>query len=349
MSSPSDLSLPPSLVLYQLSTGHYFSRALDLVARLGVADLLAEGPRDGESLAKTLGVLPGPVRRVLRLLVSVGVFAEDEAGRFSLTATGEKLRTDVADSMRSAVRLFAGPRIQDNWKELEFCVRTGEPAIHKHEPGLSSFEFMSRDPESVAIFDEAMAALTRRTALAVAAAYDFSPLDRIVDVGGGNGALLLGILGVHARPKGVVFDLPPAAERARKEIERAGMSARCEAVGGSFFEAVPSGASAYLVKHVLHDWDDAHARQILERCRAAMSADTKLLVIEGVYPDRIDASLASRAAAVNDVNMLVSAGGRARTEVEFRTLFESAGFELVRIVPTPANVGIVEGRPAPRR
>src|SRR5262245_59199656 len=214
-------ALPPPSALYQLAIGHYVSRALDLAARLGLADLLRDAPRSAAELAGESGTNESALNRVLHLLVSVGVFAEDDAGRFSLTPTGELLRSDVEGSMRSAVRLFAGVDIQDSWKELEYCVRTGQPAFRKTSPDGDPFTSMAAKPEQAAVFDEAMAAFTHRTAVAVAAAYDFSRFGTIADIGGGNGALLIGILKAHREPKGIVFDLPAAIERARREITRA--------------------------------------------------------------------------------------------------------------------------------
>jgi hypothetical protein len=338
--------LPPPIALYQLGTGHYVSRALDLAARLGIADLLRDGPRDAAALAAACDAKPAPLRRVLRLLVSVGVFDEDASGRFGLNPLGDLLRSDAGGSMRSAVQLFAGPGIQDSWKELEFCVRTGEPAFRKASPDADAFTAMNESPEQAALFDEAMATFTRRTAAAVAAVCDFSRFGTITDVGGGNGALLIGILKAHPEPRGIVFERPSAAGRARREIEREGMASRCEAVEGDFFAAVPPGADAYLLKHVIHDWNDGRARHILENCRAAMGVSGTLLLVEGVYPERIDRSLVSRGAAANDVNMLVCTGGRQRSEDEFRELFRAAGFRLTRILPTPANVAVIEGAPA---
>jgi O-methyltransferase domain len=338
-------ALPPPIALYQLAIGHYVSRALDLAARLGLADLLRSGPRSAPELADASGANAAALRRVLRLLVSVGVFDEDAEDRFSLTPLGEFLRSDVDGSMRSAVRLFAGVDVQDSWKELEYCVRTGQPAFRKTSPHGDAFSSMAEKPEQAAVFDEAMAAFTQRTAIAVAAAYDFSRFATIADIGGGNGALLIGILQAHRQPKGIVFDQPTAVERARREIERSGMTSRCDAVSGSFFEAVPPGADAYLLKHVIHDWDDEQATAILARCRAAIGDEGTLLLVEGIYPEHIDRSLGSRGAAANDVNMLVCTGGRQRSEREFRELFAAAGFQLTRIVPTPANVCVIEGRP----
>jgi orsellinic acid C2-O-methyltransferase len=204
---------------------------------------------------------------------------------------------------------------------------------------------MAGNPEEAAIFDNAMANFTRQIAPVVAAAYDFSGFGTIVDIGGGNGVLLEGILAANPRLQGVVFDLPHVADRARTRLATTGIGDRYTVAGGDFFREVPGGGDAYLLKHVIHDWDDAQARAILATCRKAMRPDAKLLIIEGVYPPRIDQSELSRGAAANDVNMLVCTGGRQRSADEFRALCAGAGFALSRIVPTPARVSIIEGRP----
>ncbi len=342
----STTSLPPGLVLYQMSIGHYVSRALHLAAKLGVADLLVDGPRSADDLAAALGMHAPSLRRVLRLLASVGVFDEDDAGRFTPTPTGDLLREDAPGSMRASVMLFAGTRIQDSWKELEWCVRTGQPAFRRTNPDGDAFAQIAKDPEQAAVFDKAMATFAPLTAVAVAAAYDFSPFGTVADVGGGNGALLLGILGANPSLRGIVFDQPHVAERAREHVAQAGMTDRLRVVAGSFFDAVVEGADAYMLKHVIHDWDDEQAGAILRNVRKVTPAGGKLLVVEGVYPPRIDGSLESRGAAANDVNMLVSTGGRQRAEAEFDALFTASGFRLTRIVPTPARVAVIEGEPA---
>ncbi len=336
-------ALPPGIVLYQLAVGHYVSRALHLAAKLGLADLLAGGPRDAAALASATDTHATSLRRVLRLLASVGVFDEQADGRFALTPLGEALRSDVPFSSRASVMLFAGVGIQDSWKELEYCVRTGEPAFRKHSPEGDAFSHM--DTEQTRVFDEAMATFAPATAAAIAAAYDFTGVGTLVDVGGGNGALLSGILSAHPRLRGVVFDRPEPAERARKKLAEAGLESRSEVVAGDFFASVPGGGDAYILKHVIHDWDDAQATRILRNCRAAMKPSARLLIAEGIYPPRIDRSLESRGAAANDVNMLVVAGGRQRSEAEFRSLYQTAGFELTRIVETPARLALIEGVP----
>jgi SAM-dependent methyltransferase len=343
MSAERPATLPPALALYQMAIGHYLSRALDLAARLGVADLLAAGPRPADELAARTGTHADALRRVLRLLASVGVFREEEVGAFALTPLGEALRSDVPGSARASVMVFAGVGIQDSWKELEYCVRTGQPAFRKRSPDADAFTDM--DAEATKIFDEAMATFAPASAAAMAAAYDFSRFGQLMDVGGGNGAILIGLLGANPGLRGIVFDRAGAAERAREKIAAAGLAGRCRAVAGDFFERVPEGADAYLLKHVIHDWEDEKAVAILEKCRRAIKPDGKLLVAEGVYPPRIDSSLESRGAAANDVNMLVVSGGRQRSEQEFRSLYRAAGFELVRIVPTAARLALIEGVP----
>jgi SAM-dependent methyltransferase len=336
--------LPPSLMLYQMSVGHYLSRALYLAARLGVADHLNDGPRHFTEIARATETHPPSLNRVMRLLASAGVFEEREDGRFALTPIGELLRAGVPGSMRASVMLFAGIGIQDAWKELEFCVRTGQPAFRKTSPDGDPFANIT--PEQRAVFDEAMATFAPTTASAVAAAYDSAQFDTLADLGGGNGAILIGILKAYPNLRGIVFDVPATAEKAKGKITAAGLSSRCEAVGGNFFREVPAGADAYMLKHVIHDWNDEDAVAILKNCRRAMRADGKLLIVEGVYPARIDNSYESRGAAANDVNMLVSTGGRQRSESEFRALYQAAGFKLTRIVPTPARVAVIEGVPA---
>ena len=333
---------PPGLALYRIGVGHYFSRAMALAAKLGIADLLKGGPRHYEDLAKATETHGLSLDRVMRLLASVGIFEERENGNFALTPLAELLRTGVPGSMRSSVLLFAGIGIQDAWKELEYCVQTGEPAFRKTSPDATPFTAFEQNPEQARIFDEAMATFAPVTAAAIAAAYDFSPFRKLIDVGGGNGTLLIGILKANPNLHGIVFDLPHAAEKARAKIAEADLESRCEAVGGDFFKDVPAGADAYITKHVIHDWNDERATAILRNIHRAMPPQAKLLIAEGVYPPRIDQSDAGRGSAANDVNMLVSTGGRQRSEHEFRSLLDAAGFKLTKIVPTPARVCVIE-------
>ena len=334
---------PPGLALYRISIGHYFSRTLALAAKLGIADLLKDGPRHYEYLAKVTETHAPSLNRVMRLLASIGVFEEHEKGDFALTSLGQLLRAGVPGSMRSMVLLFAGAGVQDAWKELEYCVRTGEPWFRRESPEADAFSSIAANPEQAKVFDEAMATFAPMTAAAIAASYDLSPFRVLVDVGGGEGSLLIGILGAYPNLHGIVFDLPHAAARACAKISEAGLQSRCEAVGGDFFKEVPPGADVYILKHVIHDWNDDRSTGILRNIHRAMPARGKLLIAEGIYPRRIDQSDTGRGAAANDVNMLVCTGGRQRCEAEFRSLYTAAAFTLTRIIPTPARLSIVEG------
>jgi SAM-dependent methyltransferase len=275
------------------------------------------------------------------LLATAGVFAEDPDGHFELTPVGSTLRSGSGSS-RAVAELIAGPRVWQCWGDLLTTVRTGEPAFPRIFK-TDSFEYFADHPEEAAIFDEAMDSFTAMISGMVAAAYDFSGMREVIDVGGGDGRLLTGILRAYPGLQGTVLDLPRVAESARRQIAGAGLADRCRFVAGDFFEAVPEGSDAYLMKHVIHDWDDARAVRILQNCWRVMRPQAKLLIVEGVYPPRIDGSPESRGAAANDVNMLVCTGGRQRSEVEFRELYADAGFRLTRIIPTQAASCVIEG------
>lgn len=334
--------MPPPFALYRMITGFYVARAIYVMARLGVADTLGNGPRDAEELAQQSKTHAPSLKRVLRLLVTAGIFTEDSDGRFALTPIGDHLRAGVPGSMRAAALLFGGIT-QRAWGDLLHSVETGEPAFRKVF-GQDSFAYFADHPEEAANFDTAMADFTAQIAMAVATAYDFSKFRRVVDVGGGNGALLAGILKAYPALQGTLFDLPQVVERARPRFSDLGLADRCEAVGGDFFAELPGGADAYLLKHVIHDWDDNSATAILQNCHRAMPPAARLLIVEGIYPPRIDQSEVSRGAAANDVNMLVCTGGRQRSEAEFRRLYGAAGFALARVITTDLPyASIIEG------
>lgn len=335
-----DTQPSPSLVLFQLASAHYVSQALYVAAELGIADLLADGPQTYEALAARTATHAPSLRRVLRLLVTAGVFTESEDQRCELTPIGACLRGGPG-SFRAVVRLFGGPMVWRSWGGLLDTVRTGEPAFGRVFE-TDSFRYLADHPDEAAVFDEAMGTFTDLISGAVAAAYPFSSMRSLIDVGGGEGALLTTILRGCPGLRGVVFDLPRLEQTARRHIA-ADVVDRCQFVGGDFFEAVPAGFDAYLLKHVIHDWDDTHAARILATCRHAMAPEAKLLVVEGVYPPKVDGSPASRGAAANDVNMLVCTGGRQRSEAEFRALYAAAGFRLTRIIPTMAMSCVIEG------
>jgi hypothetical protein len=309
---------------------------------LSVADLLKDGPLPITELANATRMHAPSLKRMMRFLTSVGVFDETDNGDYALTSLGDALREDAPASMRASVMIFGGIAVQDNWRDLEYCVKTGRPAFAKRA-GSTPFVATEKYPEQAAKLDAALANLTKRAAEGVCAAYDFGPFRHIVDVGGGSGVLITEILRRNTHLRGVLYDQPRVAERASRFIAHAGLTERCEVIGGDFFSAVPKGGDAYILKDVIHDWDERLATKILRCCNRAMRASSKLLILEDVDPPRIDQSIDSRDAAANDMNMLVSFGGRQRSEDEFRSLYASADFTLTRIVRTDTRLAIVEG------
>jgi SAM-dependent methyltransferase/predicted transcriptional regulator len=331
--------LPPQWVLFQLITSHYVSRAIFVAAKIGIADLIQDGSLHYTEIAGASGTDAPTLHRLLRLLASAGILEEQESGRFALTPVGELLRRGVPGSRRAQALLLAGPAQQRSWSGLLEIVKTGEVP-----DGRPTFQFLEKFPDEAAIFNEAMAAASMEAASAVAAAYNFESLGTIVDVGGGHGAILAGILKVNPALRGIVFDLPHAAEGAELQIEASGLRGRCEFVAGDFFERVPNGADAYILKSVLHDWDDARSVAILRNIHQAMAPAGRVLLVEMIYPARVDQTPASQMVARSDVNMLVNLGGRERTELEFSAILDAAGFRLTRIVPTESVWSVVEAR-----
>jgi len=223
--------------------------------------------------------------------------------------------------------------------ELLYSVRTGKVAFDKVY-GLPIFDYLGQHPEQAGLFDETMVGVHGRETAAMLAAYDFSGIRVLADIGGGNGSVLTTVLQKHPDMRGILFDLPGVAERARAKLEAAGLTDRCRVVGGSFFESVPGDADAYLLRHIIHDWDDARATRILQHVHRAMAADGKLLVVESVIPPGNEPSFGKSL----DLAMLVLPGGEERTADEYRRLYETAGFRLTGIVPTTAGVSVIDGR-----
>lgn len=327
-----------ALSLRRLILGYRISQALAVAAKLGIADALADGPRNVHDLARRTGADPGALYRVLRLLAGEGVFAESTGQIFELTPLAQPLRQDAAGSLRARAIFDGAAACWSPWGNLLHSVMTGEPSFERTF-GMSIFEHLRSDPDVAAAFDAVMSEQSGPEAQAVAAAYEFAGRPSIVDVGGGQGVLLSTILQAHPEARGVLFDQPRVVAGAAPRLQGAGVVERCETVGGSFFEAVPEGGDAYLLKHVLQDWDDARCITILRNCGRAMSTDARLLVIEalvapGNTPDY---------GRFLDVNMLVLSGGRERTEEEYRGLFDAAGLQLSRVVPTPSHLHLIEG------
>ena len=329
------------LALLELIAGSWTTQALHVAARLGIADHLAHGPRSTAELADALGAHAGSLHRLLRALTALGVIAEPERGVFALTPLGAHLRADAPASVR-AWALFWGGSLWPIWATLLHSVRSGTSprALVTRNEG---FDSLAQQPEAVRVFNDAMVEMTRLIALPVVQASDCAGVRCLVDVGGGRGELLAAFLKAHAGMRGVLFDLPQALAGADAHLAAAGVADRCEAMPGSFFEAVPAGGDAYLLKSVLHDWNDERAGQILARCRQAMDGRGRLLVVERVLPERMTGSAEHRLLAASDLNMMVVLSGRERDEAAFRALFESAGFALTRIAPAALSFCVIEG------
>jgi hypothetical protein len=331
---------PPQAVMARMMTGYWVAQAIHVAAQLGVADLLKDGPQTVAHLAQATGTHGRSLHRLLRALASEGVFAEDTQGRFALTPLGECLRSDAPGSQRS-LAIMMGEEHYRCWAELLSCIQTGQTAFEKLY-GQPIFPYLAAHPRQARIFDEAMVGVHGSETEAMLNAYDFAGIGTLVDVGGGNGSVLVATLQRHPTLRGILFDRPDVIERARSNVQAAGLEGRCSLVGGDFFETMPSAGDAYLMRHIIHDWNDEQCRTILRNCRKAVPPSGKLLLIESVIPPGNDPCFAK----FLDLNMLVIPGGMERTEAEYRELLASAGFRLTRVVATASNVDVIESVPA---
>ena len=330
-------AMPPHAQLVQMGTAYLVSRLVYVAAQLKLADLLAEGPRTAEQLAQTTATHAPSLYRIMRTLAMLGLFTEDAAHRFCLTPLGESLRTGAPGSARASILTFAGPTFSGPLQDLLYSVQSGKPVFDKHH-GMNVFEYLAQRPEEASLFSETMIGFHGMEPSAVAAAYDFSPCETIMDVGGATGNLLTTILDRYPRPRGILFDMPHVVRDAPSLIQTRGLTERIRIEGGSFFDSVPAEADAYLLSHIIHDWTEDHCLAILGNCRRAMKPGARLLIIEMLLPD----GDAPHPGKILDVIMLSLAGGKERTESEYRALLEKAGFRLTRVVPTESPVSVVE-------
>lgn len=340
LAASNEENLAPLVELLRLVNGNWMTQAIAVAAELGIMDLLARGARQAEELASATGCHGPSLQRLLRALASLGLCEEQEDGSFALTASGSLLQSDAPMSLQAyAVRY--GQYQWPAWGKLLHSVKTGECARTLVD-GTTGFEHLERDATMAATFHRAMTEITRLIARAVVPAYDFSGFRCIVDVGGGYGEMLIAILPACPAARGVLFDRPDALAGARQHLDNAGVADRCELVTGDFFESIPGGADGYLLKSVIHDWNDERAAAILKCCRDAMSREAKLLLVEYIMPERMEPSVLNRDAARSDLNMLVMLGGRERTASEYRSLLDSAGLSVTRIVPAALNFSVIE-------
>ncbi|MFL6127171.1 MAG: methyltransferase [Actinophytocola sp.] len=311
------------------------AQILHVGARLNIADELAGGRRTLAELAAATGTHPPSLRRLLHGLACLNVLDETAEGAYELTPAGQQLRTDVPNSIRAAVLLFCSEAMWRSWSALEYSVRTGDIAWD-HVHGSSFFDYLDRHATESTTFNSAMADRTRAAVPQIIGSYDFSRFTRLVDVGGGNGQLLATILTNTPELRGVLFDQPAGVSKARDMMWSSGVADRCEIASGDFFAAVPTGGDAYLLKSVIHNWDDDKAATILHNCRKAMGDGGTLLLVERIMPPRVESPAFGRI-VWSDVNMLVNTFGRERTEAEYRALLAAAGFELAGRRPTSDN------------
>jgi hypothetical protein len=318
--------LTPAGRLLEMIAMRHLPQALHVVSVLGIADLLADGPKSSDELAKDTGSHAHNLYRVLRTLVAAGVFAEDKAGRFRLTALGQPLRSDVAGSVRAASIFLSGD------SEIEGlmvdCVHSGKTAIELASGTTNWIDYYQQEPTRAAVFNAAMTALSNAHYTGVVDAYDFQPIRKVVDVGGGHGRLLAMILTANPKMHGVLFDLPHALEGGERTIAEGGLSHRCKVVSGDFFRSVPVGADAYILSRVIHDWADEKAVSILKVVRRAMSTKGRLLLFETM----IRANNRLSYPLLSDLNMLIRTGGCERSETEYRALYKAASAE---VAPRP--------------
>jgi hypothetical protein len=269
------------------------------------------------------------------------VFSEDAQGRFALTPLGETLRSDVPGSMRAFARMVGMPPTWEAWREMLHSVKTGESAF-EYVHGQNGFQYFSAHAEEAALFDAAMVGFSQGAIPTLLTSYDFAPFGTIIDVAGGRGHVLAAILKANPRTRGILFDMPHVVEGAKQHLAAEGVADRCEVVAGDFFRSVPAGGDAYLLKHIIHDWDDPRCEAILRSCRQAIAKTGKLLVMEMLIPPGNHPFFGK----LLDLEMLVlTSGGKERTEAEYRALFGRAGFDLARVVPTQSPVSVLEATP----
>ncbi|QDT92992.1 methyltransferase [Gimesia algae] len=330
-----EIALPQQLD--QMITGYWVSQSIYAAAKLGIADLLVAGPQTAELLAQATNTNSSALYRLLRALASVGIFAENEQREFALTPMAEFLRSDIPGSKR-ALALMSGDEQFRAWSEILYSIQTGKTSFDKvFEKPI--FEYLADNPDKGQIFDQAMTGIHGRETGDIMNAYDFSGINTLMDVGGGNGSNIINLLQNYPEMKGILFDLPQVVERAEPYIEQAGLTDRCQLIGGSFFESVPAGADAIFLRHIIHDWDDEKSLTILRHCHAVMSENSRLLVVESVIPPGNDPFPGK----FLDLVMLMIPGGKERTAEEYEALFEQAGFKLTRIISTESELSIIEG------
>lgn len=327
--------------LIDMVIGGCTAQAIYVAAKLGIADVLADGPLTAEQIADKVGSHPEATYRLLRALTTRSIFHETADRRFRLTPMADALRAESPNSVRPIVLMAGHPTTWEHWGELTYSVMTGEPSFEKLR-GMPVFDYLDQDPDYARLFDESMSFSSGIEIPTLLEALDFSAYGTVVDVGGGQGRLIAAILRSAPKSRGILFDLDAVVARAPEVLGAAGVTDRCTVVGGSFFGPVPTGGDAYVLKHIIHDWPEPKALDILGNVRAATGQDASLLLVDLVLPDDSSPHLGK----LVDLDLLVAFGGRHRTAAEYEDLLARTGFRLVRIIPTVGAASIIEAVPA---
>jgi hypothetical protein len=335
--APPAEAAPPHVQLVQMAMGHWISRIVYVAADLGLADLLAAGPKSAEELGGATGTQAGPLYRLMRCLSNLGILTEGADRRFGLTPVGQALRTGAPGAARSSILTMASDWWIQGMGELRYSLETGKPGF-EHALGMPIFEWFTKHPDIASLFSETMIGIHGQEPAALASAYDFSDIETLVDVGGATGHLLATVLERFPSVGGVLYDLPHVVADAPPLLAARGMTDRVKIEAGSFFDHVPEGADAYLMSHIIHDWSEPQCLTILGNCRKAMRKDGRVLLVEMVLPPGDEPHFGK----LLDIMMLVGPGGQERTEPEYAALLGKAGFRLKRVVPTASVVSVVE-------
>ena len=334
-------STPAAVAMLEMVMAAWVAQAIQVAAELGIADTLADRPLPLDDLANRVGADPDALRRLMRALISRGIFRQRRDGRYELTALAETLRSDAPYSMHGYARMVGSPQHREHWSLLVEAVKSGK-AIVPQLRGKEGFDYLNDEPELAKIFNDAMTGLAGLSATAVVAGYSFGPYRTIVDVGGGQGGLLSTILAAKPNTRGVLYDLPDVTAGAPALLRQRGVEDRVRVEGGSFFDSVPSGGDAYVLKSIIHDWPDGQALEILRNVRVAAGADATVLLVELVLPEH-ERDFTGKWV---DLEMLLVANGRERAAAEYRDLLRQAGFRMTRVVQTATPFSIVEATPA---
>ncbi|ARV60124.1 methyltransferase [Nostocales cyanobacterium HT-58-2] len=330
--------MPSQMVMIQMATSYWVSRAVYAAAKLGIADKLKDGPKSCDELANSTGTNVQALYRLMRALASVGIFAENEQGYFTLTPLASYLQSDAPNSVQAFAISF-GEEHYRAWGDILYSIQTGDSAF-QNLYGTPVFQYYAQNPQAGKTFDEAMTNVSAKDKTEIVAAYDFSSIRKLVDIGGGHGSFIASILKANPTMEGILFERPSVVEGANSVLEAEGVSKRCQVVAGNFFESLPSGGDAYILKYVIHLLDDERAIALLKNCHSAMEENGKIILVEQIVPPDNEPSWSK----FLDIHMLIAiSGGRERTKMDYQTLFEASGFKLNKIVTTESNVSAIEG------